>query len=446
MILPWGKAAGLGEHGESLEEHIMCVVSEWDGSTARALRKALRMSQERFAEHLGVGVRTVRDWEAAGHKLTPVMAHQEALDTVLERSSADQRRRFEALCREEGMERAPGATWPQPDTPPADWLTGDLASGDSPQMAEHLGAAARIDADRVASVEDFTDSLASVNSSTRPDILIGPVVNHADLALGWLDRPMSEANRHRLDIATVETHTQAAMLAFLGGDRTTARRYFAVARTLADESGNPMLIAQTLAASSVLHSSIPQGGRGGNTRRAVTLLTLAADYAARSGDAPTRAWVHRWLAMELAAANDERGFRAHMEQAERLQPLPVLGRRGYFARAGGFEQVQEVDTAVNLGVGLVLLGHADEAIEALQSAQESACPRREVIVLADTAAARILQDEPEEAADTLLRARKLALKAGYLKGLERICGVRARAPRRHARLACMRSLDEQLRS
>jgi transcriptional regulator with XRE-family HTH domain len=422
------------------------VVSEWDGSTAKALRKALRMSQERFAEHLGVGVRTVRDWEAAGLKLIPIMVHQETLDTALERASAEQRRRFESLCRDQRTQQMPDVSQYQPGELPTDEFTAPLVSADtSEQIIAHIGRHGRLSTGLVTAVEDFTNVLAEVNSATRPDVLIGPVASHADLILTWLDRSMSEANRRRLDVAATESHIQTAILAFLSGERTIARRYFAVARSVADESGNPMLVAQTLAASSVLHSSIPQGGRGGNTRRAVALLTAAADHA-RSCDAPTRAWVHRWLAMELAAASDERGFRVHMEKAEQAQSQPVAGRRGYFARGGGFEQMDAVDTATNLGIGLVLLGHADEAIDALRIALAPRRPRRNVIVLVETAAARLLQGEPEEVASILIRAHALAKDAGYPKGVERILGVRARAPRRYLRLPCMRALDEKLRA
>jgi DNA-binding transcriptional regulator YiaG len=37
----------------------MDVIQEWTGRHAHALRKALRMTNEAFAEHLGTAVRTV---------------------------------------------------------------------------------------------------------------------------------------------------------------------------------------------------------------------------------------------------------------------------------------------------------------------------------------------------------------------------------------------------
>jgi transcriptional regulator with XRE-family HTH domain len=466
------------------------VISEWDGSAARALRKALRMSQERFAENLGVGVRTVRDWEAAGLRLTPVVAHQEALDTVLERASDEQQRRFEALYRYDSTRLTSEAAQPQPDEPLVNRLmahrealntalerTSDgqqrrleaLYRDDSTRLtseASHrqpdeslvrprtrvvkntsfrrlVGQEHRVDVGLVTGIEDFTDALARVNGSIRSEVLIGSVISHANLVLRWLDRPMSEQNRWRLNVVAVESHTQAGMLAFLSSDRTAAGRYFALAQSVAAESGNPTLVAQILAASSVLHSSIPQGGQGGNPRRAVALLTAAVNHA-RSSDSPTRAWIHRWLALELAAAGDERGFRVQMEQAEQ-QRTPAAPRRGYFARSGGFEQIHASETAGSIGIGLVFLGHADEAIDALRAASTSEYPRREVIVLADTAAAHFLQGEPEQAVDSLLHAHDLALKAGYWKGLERIRGIRFRASRRYSHLPCMRTLDHRLR-
>ena len=47
------------------------VVTVWSGRETLALRTALRMTVEAFAEHLGVAVRTVAKWEALGPKIVP---------------------------------------------------------------------------------------------------------------------------------------------------------------------------------------------------------------------------------------------------------------------------------------------------------------------------------------------------------------------------------------
>jgi DNA-binding transcriptional regulator YiaG len=60
----------------------MDVVTGWTGRTACALQAALRMSNDAFAAHLDLGVRTVADW----HKkpgLRPQPESQQLLDTAL---------------------------------------------------------------------------------------------------------------------------------------------------------------------------------------------------------------------------------------------------------------------------------------------------------------------------------------------------------------------------
>ena len=63
----------------------MDVVTGWTGRTACALQAALRMSNDAFARHLDMDVRTVADW----HKkpgLQPRPETQQLLDTALARA------------------------------------------------------------------------------------------------------------------------------------------------------------------------------------------------------------------------------------------------------------------------------------------------------------------------------------------------------------------------
>jgi hypothetical protein len=65
----------------------MDSVSVWTGRTACALQAALRLSNESFAEHLGIAVRTVAAWH---HKptLKPKSEMQQLLDTAFEQAKA----------------------------------------------------------------------------------------------------------------------------------------------------------------------------------------------------------------------------------------------------------------------------------------------------------------------------------------------------------------------
>ena len=74
----------------------MDVVTGWTGRAACALQAALRMSNEAFAEHLGVGVRTVAGWhQKPGMRPRPEM--QQLLDTALARATAAAGERFAVL-------------------------------------------------------------------------------------------------------------------------------------------------------------------------------------------------------------------------------------------------------------------------------------------------------------------------------------------------------------
>ena len=74
----------------------MDVVTGWTGRAACALQAALRMSNDAFAAHLGIGVRTVADWHQKPG-LRPRPETQQLLDTSLARAPAAAGERFAVL-------------------------------------------------------------------------------------------------------------------------------------------------------------------------------------------------------------------------------------------------------------------------------------------------------------------------------------------------------------
>lgn len=76
----------------------MDVIDTWTGQTACTLQAALRMTNERFARHLGIAVRTVAAWHQDA-TIVPRTEMQENLDTAYERASATAQRRFALLSR-----------------------------------------------------------------------------------------------------------------------------------------------------------------------------------------------------------------------------------------------------------------------------------------------------------------------------------------------------------
>ncbi|WP_199444079.1 helix-turn-helix domain-containing protein [Umezawaea beigongshangensis] len=77
----------------------MTTANGWTGRTACALQAALRMSQERFAEYLGVAPRTVTSWHQKPES-RPKTEVQQLLDTAFTRAAPEVKARFSELVGE----------------------------------------------------------------------------------------------------------------------------------------------------------------------------------------------------------------------------------------------------------------------------------------------------------------------------------------------------------
>src|SRR5258705_2814146 len=84
------------------------VIELWTGGDADLLRQSLRMTNESFAEYLGVAVRTVACWRKQPG-IIPRPAIQETLDAALERAPDRARAQFPLLA-----ERGRRADLPDP--------------------------------------------------------------------------------------------------------------------------------------------------------------------------------------------------------------------------------------------------------------------------------------------------------------------------------------------
>lgn len=71
----------------------MDVIEVWNGRYACTLQSALRMTNEAFAAHLGIAVRTVATWHS-DPDVVPRPEMQQLLDSVYEQAPATARQRF----------------------------------------------------------------------------------------------------------------------------------------------------------------------------------------------------------------------------------------------------------------------------------------------------------------------------------------------------------------
>lgn len=121
------------------------IVITWTGWHANVLRQALRMTNEEFAEHLDVAVRTVAYWRARP-EMVPRQGMQQILDVALERAPELARAQFQRLMAEHGGAEsgtAPAAAVRGP-AGLTEWLT---ASGTSDETIEAMDRAAAALAD-----------------------------------------------------------------------------------------------------------------------------------------------------------------------------------------------------------------------------------------------------------------------------------------------------------
>ncbi|MGH8884455.1 MAG: hypothetical protein ACRDYX_04645, partial [Egibacteraceae bacterium] len=423
----------------------LVVVGQWTAELAQALQLALGGDIYDFATRLGAGWRTVADWNAPA--IIPKWRMQHALNDALRRATDEQKIKFALLTQGDPHVWVANSVGLQPNgagTHRRHATKTGLAAVFAPlaEALERIAAAAanpaaRVDARLVADHEDVADALAVLYRTKRPDALVDQVMLHADVLDRLLDRPMADSDRRRLEAVAVGQCAQAGLLAFMSTDYATARRYFALARSLAHDSGDATLRAQALAVASTLHSPIRTSGRRGDSRRAARLLRQAVHHDG------AHAWMHSWLANELAFAHDERGYFQAVEATERLSGRAGhTDGRGFFA--GLVSAVPEVVSA-EIGVGLVLLGRAGEGVDLLRPALALPWPRVQVAMLGHNATARVLQDEPEQTCADLHRALDLTAAAGYTLGVERVLGVRDRFPDPWADLSCVRKLDQRLR-
>jgi hypothetical protein len=135
----------------------MDQVTGWTGETACALQAALRLSNEAFAEHLGIGVRTVAAWHQKP-TLRPRPEMQQLLDTALEQAPAPARARFLVLTGDYAHAGSP----PQSDVrPPDDRVVADA------ELRLSTDPAIRIALDRLDEHTGWEPGTARQNVASR---------------------------------------------------------------------------------------------------------------------------------------------------------------------------------------------------------------------------------------------------------------------------------------
>lgn len=104
-------ACALHLNGHGGEGTALDVIEVWSGRYACLLQSALRLTNEAFANQLGIAVRTVATWHF-DPSIVPRAEMQQLLDVVYETASSAARQRFALLATRERVDGAPEPSAP----------------------------------------------------------------------------------------------------------------------------------------------------------------------------------------------------------------------------------------------------------------------------------------------------------------------------------------------
>ena len=303
-------------------------------------------------------------------------------------------------------------------------------------MERQTGADARLLDDVATLLEDYNRQFWNV----APRLLLPPVRHLLATLRALIDQTREPALRRRVQSLTGEAAVLAGLLSFRQDNRGDARGCLALAEDLAEAAMDMPLRAHALAALHSLHSSVPTGGMGGDTRTALAMLDEASASAGRHAPPRLRVWIHAARAEEHAVLGDAAAAHRDLGDAEHALSVSQGPASGFFehwnpTRLAGFRGNCEL-----------LLGRPAEAANVLQGVLDRTSPELHgpyACVSADLAAAAAGQGDVERACDLLGRGLEVAVEAGAgPDGIDRIAGIRRRYLPDDS--APVRRLDEQL--
>jgi len=297
----------------------MHAIASWTGERADALRRASRLTNEQFAERLGISVRTVAYWRKRPN-MVPQQQTQEILDTALECASERVRELFALIVSEkhdaesqlldtgqrapqkdltdfdvkfsaepehavsllDGLTSADIADWQDitqaswiPGTP-ASVITGYLLSSSAWQREEEpRGASATIAATRIRTVsKHLIDIDFQFGGGYSRRMLLFYFQSYV---LPLLRERYPEPSRHEIFSAAAEVVQLLGWSAYDAGRHGAAQRYFMQGLRLASEADDAMLGGRLL--SNLSHQANYLGRYGEAVQFARAAQASVADRA-----------------------------------------------------------------------------------------------------------------------------------------------------------------------
>jgi hypothetical protein len=290
------------------------VIATWTGGDAHLLQQSLRMSNESFAEYLGVVTRTVANWRKQP-EIIPKPSIQEALDTALERTPDRVKAQF-ALLAERGKRTDrvdssesldPYAFVPAASSPssaqavprqriPADDIDDLLARFTATSIGE----------DAIQQIEQATISLAESHTQAPARKLLNQVMPLHQRVRSLLEGRLRLSEQRELYRIESLLLSHACLLLGDLNENALAERYGLAGLAFAREAGSDQAVAMTVLAKTFRWQ-----------KRLTESLNMARSGFACSPDAPIRVQLASQEANAAALLGDAVRAREALARAER---------------------------------------------------------------------------------------------------------------------------------
>ncbi|MGH8906790.1 MAG: hypothetical protein ACRD0K_09800 [Egibacteraceae bacterium] len=391
--------------------------------------------QERFADWLELGVRSVRRWLTEPDS-RPGVAASCQLDKKLREAALD-RVRWLPAEQVNRMHRR-------------DLLK--LLSAGAMASAGGMGVAwgatpTRVSAALLDGLEETTTALAVRYGAAPPQALLGAVMGHLEEVVGLLrGAAMQPFQRVGLESVAADVAIFVGSLSMQAGKFAQADAHFGLAERVARQAGGKALVAQALAKQAMLHYyALPPAQANDDPRPRVALLTEAERLAARHAAPIVAMTISGWLAEDKAAVGDAYGADQAIERSWRALERVRAGdaAKGFCSVNGQYNGDGEGTLLGSQGVVELSLGR-DSAVDTLR-ASLSLRPNPRRHCLEELAMALIACGQPEEASVCLRTAHTEAVGRGSSTALHHVLRARTCMPPQWSSLSCVRALDEQLR-
>lgn len=334
----------------------MHLVASWTGGKADALRQSFRMSNEAFANHLGISVRTVANWRKRP-EIIPQPSMQEVLDAALCAASEGTKTRFEWILSKRERGSGEGVSpWEIPGTVAFEGVSPD----DMERLILASGKPARIDSAVVDSLATILAVQRRLDDTLGPAVILRATSEQAN-AVTELLRDTRGAMREALAPVAAEWVQFDAWLHAELGVHQAAARLLTQAEEMADDAGDGVLAAQ--AANFMGYVSRQQGQPRGIVRHFLSAYhTPGAHAAQRLGDAVQAAHGYALLGETADAKRLLREAEALESEADcRLPPGTAYWLTPDFQR-------------MNIGLALIALSENAAAAEHIAAGLSSLPP------------------------------------------------------------------------